>query len=460
MARRFDAIIIGAGQAGPSLAGRLTAAGMSVALIERKLIGGTCVNTGCTPTKTLVASAYAAHMARRAASYGVSIPGDIAVDMKALKARKDAVSGKSRSNLESWLADMERCTVIRGHARFLSAHEVSVGEEMLSADRIFINVGGRALVPDMPGVDRIDYLTNTSILDLDRLPRHLVIVGGSYVALEFAQMYRRFGSAVTVLEKKPHLIAREDEDVSTAVREILEGEGIHVRLNAECISFSPRGSDIAVGIDCQSGDREVLASHVLLAVGRQPNTDDLGLDKAGVETDERGYIRVDDQLRTNTEGIWALGDCNGKGAFTHTAYNDFEIVAANLLDDDPRRVSDRLPAYALYIDPPLGRVGLTETEARKSGKQLLVGMRPMTRVARAVERGESQGFMKIIADADTHQILGASILGVSGDEAIHCILDIMYAGAPYTTLQRAVHIHPTVSELIPTVLGEMKPVDD
>lgn len=460
MARRFDAIIIGAGQAGPSLAGRLTAAGMSVALIERKLIGGTCVNTGCTPTKTLVASAYAAHMARRAASYGVTIPGDIAVDMKALKARKDAVSGKSRSNLESWLADMERCTVIRGHARFLSAHEVSVGEEVLSADRIFINVGGRALVPDMPGVDRIDYLTNTSILDLDRLPRHLVIVGGSYVALEFAQMYRRFGSAVTVLEKKPHLIAREDEDVSTAVREILEEEGIHVRLNAECISFSPRGSDIAVGIDCQSGDREVLASHVLLAVGRQPNTDDLGLDKAGVETDERGYIRVDDQLRTNIEGIWALGDCNGKGAFTHTAYNDFEIVAANLLDDDPRRVSDRLPAYALYIDPPLGRVGLTETEARKSGKQLLVGMRPMTRVARAVERGESQGFMKIIADADSHQILGASILGVSGDEAIHCILDIMYAGAPYTTLQRAVHIHPTVSELIPTVLGEMKPVDD
>ncbi|YBV98035.1 FAD-containing oxidoreductase [Phyllobacteriaceae bacterium JZ32] len=460
MARRFDAIIIGAGQAGPSLAGRLTAAGMSVALIERKLIGGTCVNTGCTPTKTLVASAYAAHMARRAASYGVTIPGDIAVDMKAVKARKDAVSGKSRSNLESWLADMERCTVIRGHARFLSAHEVSVGEEVLSADRIFINVGGRALVPDMPGVDEISYLTNTSILDLDRLPRHLVIVGGSYVALEFAQMYRRFGSAVTVLEKKSHLIAREDEDVSTAVREILEGEGIHVRLNAECISFSPRGSDIAVGVDCQSGDREVLASHVLLAVGRQPNTDDLDLDKAGVETDERGYIRVDDQLRTNVEGIWALGDCNGKGAFTHTAYNDFEIVAANLLDDDPRRVSDRLPAYALYIDPPLGRVGLTETEARKSGKRLLVGMRPMTRVARAVERGESQGFMKIVADADTHQILGASILGVSGDEAIHCVLDIMYAGAPYTTLQRAVHIHPTVSELIPTVLGEMKPVDD
>jgi len=459
MARRFDAIIIGAGQAGPSLAGRLTDAGMNVALIERKLIGGTCVNTGCTPTKTLVASAYAAHMARRAADYGVTLAGDVGVDMKAVKARKDAVSGKSRSNLESWLENMERCTLIRGHARFESAREIRVGEELLSAERIFINVGGRALVPDMPGIDKIDYLTNTSILDLDSLPRHLAIIGGSYVALEFAQMYRRFGSAVTVVEKKPHLVAREDEDVSTAVKEILEGEGIHVRLDAECISFSPRGSDIAVGVDCRSGDREVLASHVLLAVGRQPNTDDLGLDKAGVETDEHGYIKVDDQLRTNVEGIWALGDCNGKGAFTHTSYNDFEIVAANLLDDDPRRVGDRLPAYALYIDPPLGRVGMTETEARKAGKRLLVGMRPMTRVARAVERGESQGFMKIIVDADTREILGASILGVSGDEAVHCILDIMYAKAPYTTLQRAVHIHPTVSELIPTVLGELKPVE-
>lgn len=458
MAKAFDAIIIGAGQAGPSLAGRLTAAGMSVALIERKLIGGTCVNTGCTPTKTLVASAYAAHLARSSASYGVTIPGDIKVDMKAVKARKDAVSGNSRGNLEAWLDGMERCTVFRGHARFESSHEIRVGEELLSADRIFINTGGRALVPDMPGVDKIDYLTSTSILDLDTLPRHLVIVGGSYIALEFAQMYRRFGSMVTVLEKSPHLIAREDEDVSTAVREILEAEGIHVRVNSQCISFSPRGADIAVGIDCQSGDREILASHVLLAVGRQPNTDDLGLDKAGVETDKRGYITVDDQLRTNVPGIWALGDCNGKGAFTHTAYNDFEIVAANLLDNDSRRVSDRLPAYALYTDPPLGRVGLSEAEARKSDKRLLMGTRPMTRVARAVERGETQGFMKIIVDADTHQILGASILGVSGDEAIHCILDTMYAKAPYTTLQRAVHIHPTVSELIPTVLGELKSV--
>ncbi|RCS23212.1 FAD-containing oxidoreductase [Phyllobacterium salinisoli] len=459
MTKQFDAIIIGAGQAGPPLAGRLTAAGMTVALVERKLIGGTCVNTGCTPTKTLVASAYAAHLARRAASYGVTIAGDVAVDIKAVKARKDAVSGKSRSNLESWLEGMERCTIFRGQARFESPHEVRVGDDLLSADRIFINVGGRALVPDMPGVGEIDYLTNTSILDLETLPRHLVIVGGSYVALEFAQMYRRFGSDVTVLERKPHLIAREDEDVSAAVRDILEAEGIHVRLNAECISFSPQGTDIAVGIDCRSGDRELLASHVLLAVGRQPNTNDLGLDQAGVETDKRGYITVDDQLRTNVPGIWALGDCNGKGAFTHTSYNDFEIVAANLLDDDPRRVSDRLPAYALYIDPPLGRVGLSEAEARKTGKRLLIGTRPMSRVSRAVERGETQGFMKIIVDADTREILGASILGISGDEAIHCILDIMYARAPYTTLQRAVHIHPTVSELIPTVLGELKPVD-
>jgi pyruvate/2-oxoglutarate dehydrogenase complex dihydrolipoamide dehydrogenase (E3) component len=286
-----------------------------------------------------------------------------------------------------------------------------------------------------------------------------VVIGGSYVGLEFAQMFRRFGSAVTVVEKGPRLIAREDEDISAAVKDILEKEGIGIRLGAECISFEPRGEDICVGVDCSSGDREVFGSDVLLAVGRKPNTDDLGLDKAGVKTDSRGYITVDDELRTSVPGIWALGDCNGKGAFTHTSYNEFEIVAANLLDGDSRRVSDRLPAYALYIDPPLGRAGMSEAEARKSGRKLLVGTRPMTRVGRAVEKGETQGFMKIVADADSKEILGAAILGTGGDEAIHCILDTMYAKAPYTTLQRAMHIHPTVSELIPTVLGEMKPAE-
>jgi pyruvate/2-oxoglutarate dehydrogenase complex dihydrolipoamide dehydrogenase (E3) component len=429
---------------------------MSVALIERKLIGGTCVNTGCTPTKTLIASAYAAHMVRRASDYGLTISEAVGVDMKKVKARKDAVSGKSRAGLETWLKGMANCTIYEGHARFEAQHEVRVGEELLSADRIFINVGGRALVPDIPGLDQVNYLTNTSMLDLDVQPRHLVIVGGSYVGLEFAQMYRRFGCEVTVVEKGPRLIQREDEDISAAVKDILEAEGIRIRLGVECISFAQHGADIAVGVDCESGDREVVGSQVLLAVGRRPNTDDLGLDRAGVETDKRGYVVIDDQLRTSVPGIWALGDCNGKGAFTHTSYNDFEIAAANLFDDDQRHVSNRLPAYALYVDPPLGRAGLTEAEARQSGKRILVGRRPMTRVARAIEKGETQGFIKIVVDADTQEILGAAILGVGGDEAVHCILDTMYAKAPYTTLQRAVHIHPTVSELIPTVLGELK----
>ncbi|HZB91663.1 MAG TPA: FAD-containing oxidoreductase [Stellaceae bacterium] len=457
MTAAYDAIIIGAGQAGPPLAGRLSAAGMTVALIERKLFGGTCVNTGCIPTKTLVASAYAVHLARRAADFGFSTGGAVAVDMKAVKARKDAVSTRARKGVETWLEGMERCTLHRGPARLLSPREVEVGDDRLTAPRIFLNVGGRAAIPDLPGKDRVTLLTNTTMLALDTLPRHLVVVGGSYVGLEFAQMYRRFGSAVTVVEKAPRLIPREDEEVSAAVKEILEAEGITIRIDAECIRFAPHGDDIAVGAACASGPPEIVGSHVLLAVGRRPNTDDLGLDKAGVATDERGYITVDDELRTSAPGIWALGDCNRRGAFTHTAYNDFEIVAANLLDGERRRVSDRVPGYALYIDPPLGRAGMTLAEARASGRPLLLGHRPMSRVGRAIEKGETQGFMTAIADAETHRILGAAILGSGGDEAIHGILDVMNAGLPYTALQRAVPIHPTVSELIPTLLGEMKP---
>ena len=456
MSRKFDAIIVGAGQAGPSLAGRLTAAGMNIAVIERKLFGGTCVNTGCIPTKTLVASAYAAHMARRGGDFGVVPAGPIALDMKKVKARKDEVSGASRHGLEDWLDNMERCTVFRGHARFEGPHTIAINGEVIEAEKIFLNLGGRASVPDFRGIDQITYLTNTSILELDTLPRHLVIVGGSYIGLEFAQMYRRFGAEVTIVERGERLIQHEDEDISAAVKGILENEGIGVHLDAECIGFARRGADIAVST--MAGGPEVVGSHVLLAVGRRPNTDDAGLDKAGIALDGRGYIIVDDQLRTNVPGIWALGDCNGKGAFTHTSYNDFEIVAANLLDNDPRRVSDRITTYGLYVDPPLGRAGLTEAAVRKSGRPALVGTRPMTRVGRAVEKGETQGFMKVVVDAETKQILGAAILGVGGDEAIHGILDMMSAKAPYTTLQRTMHIHPTVSELIPTMLGEMKPL--
>ncbi|HVN06118.1 MAG TPA: FAD-containing oxidoreductase [Bryobacteraceae bacterium] len=456
MPTHFDAIIIGAGQAGPSLAGRLAKAGMRVAIVERKLFGGTCVNTGCIPTKTLVASASAAHMVRRAAEFGVDTAGP-SVDMKRVKARKDAVSGKSRTGVESWLKGMQNCTVYEGHARFESAHEVSIGTERLNAERIFINVGGRAAVPPMPGLDTIPYLTNSSMMAVDFLPRHLMIVGGSYIGLEFAQMYRRFGSEVTILEMGPRLAQKEDEDVSAAVREILEREGIQIRLNAKCIAFSKSGDEIVAHAECDD-PREVRGSHVLLAVGRVPNTDDLGLEKAGIAADAHGYITVDDQLRASVPGVWALGDCNGKGAFTHTAYNDFEIVAANLLDNDPRRVSDRIPAYALYIDPPLGRAGMTEAHIRRSGRPALICKRPMTKVGRAVEKGETQGFMKALIDAETKQILGAAILGVGGDEVIHSILDVMYAKAPYTTMQRAVHIHPTVSELVPTMLGDLEPL--
>jgi pyruvate/2-oxoglutarate dehydrogenase complex dihydrolipoamide dehydrogenase (E3) component len=457
MTQFFDAIVIGAGQAGPSLAGRLTAAGMKVALIERKLFGGTCVNTGCMPTKTLVASAYAAHLARRSAEYGVTIESPIKIDMKRVKARADAVSTNARTGVEKWLRGMDGLTVIEGHARFEGPDVLRVGESLLKAPRIFINVGGRASVPDMPGVGTVDYLTNTSILKLDTIPRHLIVVGGSYIGLEFAHMYRRFGAEVTVVEMAPRLIAREDEDVSEAVQQILTDEGIAVRTRASCIGFRPHPDGVAVDVDCTSGEPAVVGSHVLLAVGRRPNTDDLGLDKAGVAADARGYIVVDDGLNTTVPGIWALGDCNGRGAFTHTAYNDYEIVAANLLDGGKRRVSDRISAYALYVDPPLGRVGLSETAATRTGRKLLVSKRSMTRVGRAIEKGETKGFMKVVADAETKQILGAAILGAGGDEAIHGILNMMNAGATYPVMQWAVPIHPTVSELIPTVLGELKP---
>lgn len=458
MSTTFDAIIVGAGQAGPALAGRLTGAGMKVALVERKLFGGTCVNTGCMPTKTLVASAYAAHLARRAGDYGVAIDSPIRVDMPRVKARADKVSANARAGVRGWLDSMEGCTVIEGHASFEWPHEMRVGDRLLSAPRIFLNVGGRAIRPALPGIDEIPTLNNRSMLELDRVPEHLVIVGGSYIGLEFAQMYRRFGAGVTIVEKSPQLLSREDEDICTAIREIIEAEGITVRTNAECIRFARRANGIAVGVNCTSGEPEVIGSHVLLAVGRQPNTQDLGLEKAGVKTDARGYIEVDDSLATNVPGIWALGDCNGRGAFTHTAYNDFEIVAANLLDGEQRRVSDRVPAYALYIDPPLGRVGMTVAQARAAGHRVLVGTRPMARVGRAIEKDETRGLMKVVVDAETKKILGAAILGTGGDEAIHGLLDIINVGAEYKKLQWAVPIHPTVSELIPTVLGELQPV--
>jgi pyruvate/2-oxoglutarate dehydrogenase complex dihydrolipoamide dehydrogenase (E3) component len=458
MTEKFDAIVIGTGQAGPSLAVRLAHAGRKTAIIERKLFGGTCVNVGCIPTKTLIASARAAHVARHAADYGVIVDGDIHVDMRKVRARKDAVVHESNTGVANWLRGTAGLTVIEAHARFEDARTVRAGDRLLEAAEIFINTGGRALVPDMPGLAEVDYFTNSNMMQVDFLPEHLIIVGGSYIGLEFAQMYRRFGSRVSVIEMGPRLIAREDPEISAAVQAILEAEGIAIRLKAECVKVSKRGEGVAINVSCEEEPREIAGSHLLLAVGRVPNTADLGLDRAGVNTDVRGYITVDDELRTSVPGIWALGDVNGRGAFTHTAYNDYEIVAANLLDGDARRVTDRISAYALFVDPPLGRAGMSEQEVRKSGRPALIGTMPMSRVGRARERGETQGMMKVLVDAETRLILGAAILGIEGDEAIHAVLDLMYARAPYTVMQRAMHIHPTVSELIPTLLGNLKPL--
>jgi pyruvate/2-oxoglutarate dehydrogenase complex dihydrolipoamide dehydrogenase (E3) component len=455
MSTKYDVIVIGTGQAGPSMATKLAQAGKKTAIIERKLFGGTCVNVGCIPSKTLIASARAAYIARRAADFGVIIGGDIAVDMKKVKARKDAVVKQSNEGVTNWLKKTANLTVIEGHARFIGPNKIAVNDLEIEAEQIFINVGGRALVPKIPGLEAVSYLTNSSIMEIDFLPKHLVIIGGSYIGLEFAQMYRRFGSQVTVIEAGPRIIAREDEAVSRAVQELLESEGVQFKLSAQNLKFEKFDDEISVGFDKAE---PILGSHLLLAVGRLPNTDDLGLEKAGIETDSRGFIKVDDQLRTNVPGIWALGDVNGQGAFTHTAYNDYEIAAFNLLEREDRKVSDRISAYALYTDPPLARIGMSESEARKSGRKILSSKMPMSRVGRARERGETTGFMSVLVDADTHEILGASLFGIEADEVIHSLLDIMYARKPYTVISRAVHIHPTVSELIPTLLQALKPL--
>jgi len=457
MTEHYDAIVIGAGQAGPALAARLDREGQKTAIIERKLIGGTCVNTGCIPTKTLVASAHALHLARRGAEFGFDAR-DVRVDMAAVKRRKDGIVQQSSNGVTNWIAAMKNVSLIRGHAQFTAPRTVAVDGRLLQAERVFLNVGGRAFVPEIPGVHQVPYFTNTSIMDVDTLPEHLVIIGGSYIGLEFAQMYRRFGSKVTVVEKMDKVLPHEDEDVAAEVRAILEREGVEILAGAECMALERRGDRVAVTLECRGGAPLTQGSHLLFAVGRVPNTQDLGLDAAGIETDPRGYVRVDDACRTSAEGVWCMGDANGRGAFTHTAWNDYEIVAANLFDNDPRRISDRIPCYALFIDPPLGRVGMNEDAARKSGRRVLAGKMAMTRVGRARESGETQGFMKALVDADSQALLGAAILGLNGDEIVHSLLDVMYTGKPYTTIQRAMHIHPTVTELVPTLLGNLQPL--
>ena len=458
MTEHFDAIVIGTGQAGPALAVRLAAAGRKTAILERKRIGGTCVNVGCIPTKTLIASAHAAHVARRGQDFGVMINGEVRIDMARVKARKDEIVAQSNHGVTNWIRKAPNVTLIEGHGRFESPRTIRVNDRLLEAPEIFINTGGRPTVPAMEGLADVPYLTSTGMMDIDFLPEHLIVVGGSYIGLEFAQMYRRFGSRVTVVEMAPRIVAREDDEVSTGIQTMLESEGIAFRLNARCLRMDKRDDGVGVHVSCEQEPREIAGSHVLLAVGRDPNTHDLGLDRAGVATNARGFIEVDDELRTSAPGIWALGDVNGRGAFTHTAYNDYEIVAANLLEGDRRRVSDRITVYALFTDPPLARAGMTEREVRATGRPALVGKMMMARVGRARERSETQGFMQVLVDAETKKILGAALLGIEADEAIHCIIDVMAAGQPYTAISRTVHIHPTVAELIPTLLGSLQPL--
>jgi pyruvate/2-oxoglutarate dehydrogenase complex dihydrolipoamide dehydrogenase (E3) component len=452
----FDAIVVGAGQAGPAIAARCAREGLRTAVIERGAFGGTCVNTGCVPTKTLVASARAVQQARRGADFGFDT-GTLRVDMARVIARKDAIVRASREGVEGWMRRLPRAEVIVGEARFVAPGRLEVAGRQLGAPRIFLNLGGRAATPPLAGIDSVPWLDNTSIMQLDHVPEHLVVVGGSYIGLEFAQLMRRLGSEVTVVERAPRLVPREDADVSDGLRALLEAEGIRFELGAECLALDRHGARVRVGAACGGGARAVEGSHVLIAAGRVPNTDGIGLDRAGIRTDTRGYIVVDEQCRTSAEGVWAVGDCNGRGAFTHTAWNDHEIVVANLFDNDARRIGDRIACYALFTDPPLGRVGLTETEALASGRRLLRAKMPMQRVGRAREAGETAGFMKVVVDADSERILGAAILGLSGDEVVASLLQTMAADRPFTVLSRTVQIHPTVTELVPTLLQQLAP---
>jgi pyruvate/2-oxoglutarate dehydrogenase complex dihydrolipoamide dehydrogenase (E3) component len=452
----FDAIVVGAGQAGPAIAARCSKEGLRTALIERGHFGGTCVNVGCMPSKTMVASARAVHLARRGDEFGFAA-GDIRVDMARVRARKDGIVRQSRDGLEAWMRGLNRTDVMVGNARFVAPATIEVAGRRLTAPRIFLNLGGRALRPSLPGIDDVPTLDNASIMELDEVPEHLVIVGGSYIGLEFAQMMRRFGAEVTVVERSARLLPREDEDVSDGIRAILASEGVGLELASECVSLTRDGDKVIVGADCADGQSSFVGSHVLMAVGRRPNTDGLGLERAGIRTDEHGFIVVDDQCRTSAEGVWAVGDCNGRGAFTHTSWNDHEVVVANLFDAEPRRITDRIACYALFIDPALGRIGMTEAEARASGRKLLRAKMPMQRVGRAREAGETQGFMKVLVDADNQRLLGAAILGLNGDEVVHSLLDVMAAGQPYTVISKAVHIHPTVTELVPTLLQQLQP---
>ncbi len=452
--KKFDAIIIGSGQAGTPLAFHLANEGKKVALVEKSHYGGTCVNDGCTPTKAYVASAKRMYDAKQAEQMGIIIPNGISADLKSIKKRKDQLVESSREGIRRGLHQHENISTYYGKAIFTGRKKVGVTGADLEAENIFINVGGRARIPD--GISSAQPLTNRSILQLEEVPEHLIIAGGGYIGLEFAQMFRRFGSRVTVLEKGDRLLRREDPEVSSAIREILEDEGVQFRMNAECISAHRDGPNTVVSLDCDRGAPEIKGSHFLAALGRVPNTDDLELAKTGIQVDDRGFIPVNDHCETEVSGIFALGDCNGEGAFTHTSYHDFQVVRDYISSYGKRSLSDRIPTYGLFIDPPLGRVGQTLAKVRESGVPFRYNDMPMAKVARAKEKGETKGFMRIIVQQGSGQLLGAHILGTGGDEVISTLTAMMYGKVPFQVLRDSVQIHPTVSELLPTLLENLK----
>ncbi len=456
---RFDAIVIGTGQAGPPLARALADKGWTVAIVEGGTFGGSCVNYGCTPSKAMIGSAYAIHTAQRGSDFGFAA-GGVTVDFARIIARRDAIVTKSRTGLTNSLEKRDNITLYRDYATFESAKSIRVGDQGIESDHIFINTGTRAFIPPIDGLDSVPYLDNVSLMALKELPKHLIIIGGGYIGLEFGQAFRRFGCEITIIDESPRLLTREDPDFSKAMQCVLEKEKIHIVLDAKASRVDSKDGKLRVHVTRKDGSAQTISgSHLLVAVGRRPNSDQLGVDKAGIELDDQGFIKVDDHLHTNIEGVYALGDVNGRGAFTHTSYNDYQIAESLLLGDGHRKVSDRITIYAMFTDPPLARVGMSETEVRQSGKQALMAIMPMTDVARGKEFGQTEGFMKVLVDAESKQFLGATIFGLTGDEVIHSFADLMYAKAPYTVMGDAVHIHPTVSELLITMMGQLKPLE-
>ncbi len=458
---QYDAILIGAGQSAPFIAAKLAGDGKKIALVEGSKIGGSCVNYGCIPTKTLIASARAIYMAGRGDEYGFST-GPIEVNFARVMERVNTRRGEAHSGMDGWMRTMENLTVYDGYGQFIGTedglHQIQVNDDVISAPQVFLNTGTSPFIPSIDGLDEVDYLTNKEMLELTDVPEHLVIVGGGYIGLEMGQAFRRFGADVTIIESSSRLVTREDEDVAASVLEILQAEGIAVQLNsrATTVSQDPDGT-VHVTLDTPDGLTQIEGSHLLMATGRRPNTLRLNLDAVGVETNERGFIVTDHKLHTNIEGIWAIGDVNGRGAFTHTSYHDHELVM-DVLNGIDRDVTERNMAYAMYIDPPLGRVGMSETQARESGKNVLMTVKPMTHIGRALEQGETFGLIKILVDADTEQFLGATALGYHGDDVVQVVSYYMATGVTYHAMKTALPIHPTISEFYPTLLGELAPL--